>query len=77
MKIRKVELTAGGKSLGEAKIQMGIFQGDTISPLLFIISMMPLNHIFRKFTTEYKLKKPLEKINHSMNMDDIKLFAKN
>ena len=39
--------------------------------------MMPLNHILRKFTAEYKLSRSQEKINHVMYMDDIKLFAKN
>ena len=32
MKAWRVELTAGGKSLDEAKIQRGIFQGDALSP---------------------------------------------
>ena len=38
--------------------------------------MMPLNHILRKCTAEYKLSRSQEKINHLMYMD-IKLFAKN
>ena len=50
MKNWRVELTTGGKSLAETKIQRGIFQGDALSPLLFIIAMMPLNHILRKCT---------------------------
>ena len=70
-----VELTAGGKSLAETKIQRGIFQGDALS--LFIIAMMPLNHILRKCTAGYKLSTSREKINHLMYMDDVKLFAKN
>ena len=32
------------KTLAEAKIQRGIFQEDALSPLLFIIAMMPLDH---------------------------------
>ena len=48
MKTWRVELTAGGRSIAETKIQRGIFQGDALSPLLFIIAMMPLNHILRK-----------------------------
>ena len=50
MKNWRVELTAGGKSLAETKIKRGIFQGDARSSLLFIIAMMPLNHILRKCT---------------------------
>ena len=77
MKNWRVELTAGGKSLAETKIQRGIFQGDALSPLLFIIAKMPLNYIPRKCTTRYKLSRSQEKINHLMYMDDIKLFTKN
>ena len=77
MKNWRIELTEGGKSLTKTKIQRGIFQGDALSPLLFIIAMMPLNHILRKCTAGYKLSRLQEKINHLMYMDDIKLFAKN
>ena len=76
MKTCRVELTAGGRSIAETKIQRGIFQ-DAQSPLLFIIAMMPLNHILRKCAAGYKLNKSQERINHLMYMDDIKLFAKN
>ena len=77
MKNWRVELTAGGKSLGETKTQRGIFQGDALSSLQFIIAMMPLKHILRKCTAVYKLSRSQEKINHLMYIDDIKLFAKN
>ena len=73
----RVELIAGGRELAEAKIQRGILQGDAQSSSLFIIAMMPLNHILRKCTTGYKLTKTQEMINHLMYIDDIKLFAKN
>ena len=77
MKTWRVKLTAGGRKLAETNIQRGIFQGDALSPLLFIIAMMPLNHILRKCTAGYKLSRSQEKVNHLMYMDDIKLFAKN
>ena len=54
MKTWRVELTGGGKNLAEAKLQRGIFQEEALSPLLFIIAMMPLNHILRKCTAGYK-----------------------
>ena len=76
MKTWRVELTAEGRSLAETKIQRGIFQ-DALSPLLFVIAMMPLNNILRKYTAGLKLCRSQEKINHLMHMDDIKIFAKN
>ena len=77
MKTWKVKLTTGERRLAEAKIERGIFQGDALSPLQFMIAMMLLNHILRKCTAGYKLSRSQEKINHLMDMDDIKLFAKN
>ena len=76
MKNWRVDLTAGRKTLAEMKIQRGIFQGDGLSPLLFVRAMMPLNHIFRKCTGSYKLTKSQEKVNYQMYMDDIKLSQK-
>ena len=61
MKTWRVELIAGGRRLTEAKIQRVIFQGDSQSPLLFIIAMMPLNHILRKCTAGYKLSRSQER----------------
>ena len=76
MKTWRVELTARGRSLVEEKIQRDIFQGDALSPLLFIIVMMPLNHILRKCTAGYNFQIARED-QSPMYMDDIKLFAKN
>ena len=77
METWRVELVARGKSLAEVKIQRGTFQRDALSPLLFVIAMMPLKYILRKCTAGYKLSKSQETLNYLMYMDDIKLFAKN
>ena len=57
MKTWRVGLTAGGRSIAETKTQRGSFQGDALSPLLFIIAMMPLNHILGKCPAGYKLSR--------------------
>ena len=75
MKTWRVELLAGGRTLAEANIQRGIFQGDALSPLLFIIAMMPLNHILRKCTAEYKLSISKEK-NQSPNVRHQTIYKK-
>ena len=54
------------KKLTESKIQRGILQ-DVLSPLIFIIALMPLNLIFRKCTAGYKLSRSQEK-NQSPNV---------
>ena len=48
MKKWKTNLTVGGKNLGGVKIKRGIFQGDSLSPLLFIIALIPLSMILKK-----------------------------
>ena len=60
-----MELTEG-QTLAELKIQRGIFHGDSLSPLLFVIAIMSLNYIFRKCTAGYRLTKSQEKLNHLM-----------
>ena len=76
MKTCSVQFTAREKSLSEVKIQRGIFQRNAISPLLVIITMMPLNHLLRKYSAGYILNKSQEMVHHRMYMDSIKLFPK-
>ena len=72
-----MELITGEKTLTEVEIPRAFFQGDVLSPLLFVIVMMPLNHILRKCIGNPKFTKSQEKINPLMYIDDIKPFAKN
>ena len=59
------------------KIKRGIFQGDSPSPLLFVLVMIPLTLALRQAKVSYELKKGRKKINHLLFKDNLKLFAKN
>ena len=45
------------EELARVNIQRGIFQGDILSPLLFVIGLIPLSHILRKVNVGYQLGK--------------------
>ena len=77
MKTRRVELTSGGKTLGDAKIGRGIFQGDSLSLLLFVLALMTITVVLNITRTGYQHGKDRGRINHLLFMDDLKLYAKN
>ena len=72
----QTNLQCNGENLGEVKIKRGIFQGDSLSPLLFIMVMMPLSILLRKEKFGYEFDR-FTKINHLFFMDDLKLYGKN
>ena len=72
----ETELTSGNERLGTVKIKRGIFQGDSLSPLLFVLALMPLSMILRKVKAGYEFRKGSPVINHLLYMDDLKLFRK-
>ena len=43
----RTELTCCNESLGQVRFRRGIFQGDSLSPLLFVIAIIPLNLVLR------------------------------
>ena len=43
----RVMLCAGNSELGEADIKQGIFLGDFLSPLVFVLALIPLSLILR------------------------------
>ena len=68
MKNWGVELTAEWKGLAKVEIQKGIFQGNALSPLIFVIAMKPLNHILQKYTSGYKQTKSQGNASYLMHM---------
>ena len=78
MKQWKLWLTSDGEDLGklDVKREREIFQGDSFSPLLFVLSMVPLSLILRKVSASYEWGKKKYRLNHLLFIDDLKLFSK-
>ena len=47
-KLTSVVLTARNEELGKVQIKSGIFQGGSLFPLLFVVSLIPLSLVLRK-----------------------------
>ena len=75
--MEKINLYADGKLLESVPIRRGIIQGDSFSPLLFVIALLPLTHILRETGMGYQLEKNRAKVNHLFFMDDLKRYGKN
>ena len=60
---------------GDININNDIFQGDSLSPILFCVALIPLSKLLNSTGYSYKIYD--NTINHLFYMDDLKLFAKN
>ena len=59
----------------DIKIKCGIFQGDSLSHLLFCICLIPLTEQLNRLNTGYEEHTTKTKISHPLYMDDLKLIA--
>ena len=69
-------LCSGNFELVEVEIKRGIFQGDSLSPLVFVLALILLSLILRKAKAAYEFSESKEKINHLLFMDDLKLYSR-
>ena len=71
-----VDLFLNNNCLGNIKIRRGIFQGDSVSPLHFVISLLPLSLLLNRQKLGYQLKDSNDlHISHRLYMDDLKLYS--
>ena len=54
-----------------------MFQGDSLSPLLFVIALILVTIILRILKQGYSFGKGNERLNHLLFMDDLKLYGSN
>ena len=71
----KTDLTACGQMLGTVNIKIFIFQGDSLSPLISILCIIPMTKNLRQMRAGYMLGNV--KVNNLLFMDDLKAFGKN
>ena len=75
MKNWKANLICRNTDLGSMNINCGIFEGDSLSPLLFSVSLLPLTLALRKMKQGQSFGKGKSKLNHLLFMDDLKLYG--
>jgi len=59
------------------QIRRGIFQGDSLSPLLFCIAHIPLTNELNRADCGYQVHGTERKLSHLFYMDDLKLLGRN
>ena len=72
----KLSLTSNGEELSDVDVKRGTLQGDSLSPLLFVLSMIPLSSLLRKVNVFYEWGKKEYKLHRLFFMDDLKLYSK-
>ena len=68
--------TGEGAVRTELQFRRGLFQGDSLSPLLFCLSIAPISHALRE-TSRFSVPYLDSPVTHLFFMDDLKVYAKN
>ena len=66
--------TNGSLTSRPINIKSGIFQGDSLSPLLFCLALAPLSTLLNR--SNYGYESQNGKVNHLFYMDDLKTFTR-
>ena len=66
-----MELTLGGETLGEVKINRGIlYEGDSLQPILFVITLKTLSILLRNMKVGYMIGEFRVEICNLLFIDD-------
>jgi len=70
----RTTLTLNGRTLGQMEIKTGIFQGDSLSPLIFAMCLFPLTGLLCKLNKGFVVDGIV--VSQLLHLDDLKLNAK-
>ena len=68
---------SGQSRLGKVITRRGIFEGDSLSPLLFAVPLIPVTIIRRTLKQRYSFGKGNERLDHLLFMDNLRLYSSN
>jgi len=70
-------INLGDKQIGSVRIKRGIFQGDSLSPLLFVLCLFPLTTLINKEEIGFKfhINNETFQLSHLLFVDDLKIYA--
>ena len=63
----------GTTTSDDIKFNTGIFQGDTLSPLIFCLALALISHMLRRMGMGYKIAGTT--VSNSFYIDDLKVFV--
>ena len=75
MKLWKIQLYCSDKFYGDVSILRGIYQGDSSSPLLFAMALMPLSTILNSTGKGFLIVKDGQTLSHLLYLDDLQVFG--
>lgn len=58
------------------RFKRGLFQGDSLAPLLFVCSLCPISQMLKTLNLGYSMGKGKQVVTHLWYMDDCKVYAK-
>lgn len=71
----RTTLTLNGEKVGAIRVRSGVYQGDSLSPLLFCLAISPISDLLKRRVDPYVSSGRKFYISHTYYVDDLKLYT--